>query len=570
MVKEQIQAIVEDVLRTMGLDPGGRVQVDAPRDRKHGDFSTNVALLLAKRAGRAPAELAQDIMARLGERADLEADVSLAGPGFINFTLHDGSAARALRELLGRGADPGRSEAGRGLRMQIEFVSANPTGPLNVVSARAAAYGSTLARMLRAAGYACDTEFYVNDAGKQVELLGGSVRARFAAGHGVQEPVPEGGYQGEYVRDLAALVPEADGRRWMAEPVARSWHSFGAFAVERVLEWQRADLAKFGVEFDRWYRETELHADGRVLAALAELELQGHVYADAGAKHFRSTTWGDDKDRVVVRSDGTPTYFLADVAYHRDKHERGYARVIDVWGPDHHGHIPRMQAVAQALGYGADWLEVIIIQWVKLIESGHAVKMSKRAGQLVTLADLISEVDPDVAKYFFLMRQQSSHLDFDLGLALETSDENPVYYVKYAHARICSVIARAAAAGLELVGPGATGPRPEDAPLERLQAPEETELAKLLVDFPSFVARAAAAREPHRLTSYCDDVARAFHRFYHEHRILQDDRELALARLGLCHATRRVLAHALGLMSIAAPESMERSGVKQDEIGETS
>jgi arginyl-tRNA synthetase len=551
-VKEDLEKIVREELEAMQLDPGARVQIGAPRDASHGDFSTNVALLLAKGAGRAPLDLARELADRLRERTDLHADVSLAGPGFVNFRMHIGSAGRALGALLARGDDIGRTDTGRGERMQVEFVSANPTGPLNVVNARAAAYGSTLARMLNCAGWACDTEFYVNDAGRQVELLGGSVRARWVESRGGSEGVPEGGYQGEYVRELAARLPAADAERWMALPQTESWRAFGAFAVGVVLEWQRADLERFGVQFDRWFRETELQDGARVDKTLAALEAAGHVYLADGAKHFRTTTWGDDKDRVVVRSDGTPTYFLADAAYHRDKHARGYARVIDVWGPDHHGHIPRMQAVAHALGYGAEWLEVVIIQWVKLLESGRAVKMSKRAGQLVTLADLISEVNPDVAKYFFLMRHHSSHLDFDLGLALETSEENPVYYVKYAHARICSVMAKAQAAGVAF----STSLRPQDSPLERLEADEEAALVHLLVDYPGFVARAAAAREPHRLTGYCEDVARAFHRFYHEHRILQDDRELAWARLALCDATRRVLAHALGLMSITAPQSM--------------
>ena len=552
-MKDELARIVAEELRAMQLDCGERVQIGAPRDPSHGDFSTNAVLVLAKSAGRAPLDVARELVSRLERRADLHADASIAGPGFVNFRMHRGSAGQALRALLARGADVGASTAGGGERMQVEFVSANPTGPLNVVSARAAAYGSTLARMLACAGWQCDTEFYVNDAGRQVELLGGSVRARWSELRGGEtEAVPEGGYQGEYVRDLAAAVPAADGARWAALPAPESWRAFGAFAVARVLERQRADLEAFGVRFDRWFRESELYRDDRVAVTLAALASAGHVFTADGAQHFRSTHWGDDKDRVVVRSDGSPTYFLADAAYHRDKHARGYTRVIDVWGPDHHGHIPRMQAVAQALGYGDSWLEVVIIQWVKLIDSGRAVKMSKRAGQLVTLADLLAEVPADVARYFFLMRHHSSHLDFDLGLALETSEENPVYYVKYAHARICSVIAKAQAAGLEWPADAAV----PAAVYDRLVADEETALVRHLVDYPGFVARAAAAREPHRLTGYCEDVARAFHRFYHQHRIVQEDRELALARMALAEATRRVLAHALGLMSITAPISM--------------
>jgi arginyl-tRNA synthetase len=553
MQMEQIQAIVADVLYGLGFELDGPVQIDVPRDRRFGDFSTNAALVLAKRSGVPPRELAERLAAGLSARPDLDADVSLAGPGFVNFKLRSGGAVRSLRLLLQRRGDLAASQAGGGTRLQIEYVSANPTGPLNVVSARAAAYGSTLGRMLQSAGWDVQQEFYVNDAGRQVDLLGASVRVRFVERLGGSEPFPEDGYHGDYVRDLAAAVPEADGRAWLERPAEEACRAFGQHAVQQVLESQRQALQRFGVRFDRWFRESELHGSGAVRDTLAELEKRGHIAAEAGALLFRSTAWGDDKDRVVVRSDHTPTYFLADAAYHRDKHERGFRQVIDVWGPDHHGHVTRMQAVARALGYPEDWLEVVIIQWVKLLEGGQAVKMSKRAGQLVTLVDLMDEVGPDVAKYFFLMRHQSSHLDFDLDLARRQSDENPVYYVKYAHARICSVIAKAADAGLRL-GDGA--PEPADAPLERLQAPQELELIRLLVDFPGLVARAAAAREPHRLTAYCDELARTFHQFYHQHRVIQEDRDLALARLALCHATRRVLAAALDLMSIEAPESM--------------
>lgn len=559
MIQEQIRAAVEAVLRELDLELEAPVQVDVPRDRRHGDFSTNVALLLARRAGTKPSELAGRIAARLAARADLDAEVTLAGPGFINFKMREGGVVEPLRRLLGRGAEVARSDAGAGRRIQLEFVSANPTGPLNVVSARAAAYGGTLARLLAAAGWRVETEFYVNDAGRQVDLLAASVRARFVERTGGSGTFPEDGYHGDYVRELAAAIPEPEGRAWLALTADESQQAFGRFAVERVLAWQRDALERFGVRFDRWFRESELHESDRVGATLRELESRGHVYEQDGAKLFRTTTWGDDKDRVVVRSDGRPTYFLADAAYHRDKHARGYDQVVDVWGPDHHGHIPRMQAVARALGCPDGWLEVAIVQWVKLLEGGQVVKMSKRAGHLVTLGELLDEVDPDVAKYFFLMRHQSSHLDFDLDLARRTSEENPVYYVKYAHARICSVIAKAEEAGVHLAAPElglAAGPAAETAPLDRLVTPEELELAKQLVDFPAFVARAAAAREPHRLTGYCEDVARAFHRFYHEHRILQPDAELARSRLALCHATRRVLAAALGLMAVDAPRSM--------------
>jgi arginyl-tRNA synthetase len=564
-MKERVQRALEAALRELDLEPPSRVQIEVPRDRRHGDLSTNVALVLAKRVGAPPRQLAQRILEALDRRADLHADVSLAGPGFINFRLHTENVSAALRALLEQGADVGRSDAGNGIRMQIEFVSANPTGPLNVVSARGAAYGSTLANMLRLCGHDVDCEFYVNDAGKQVELLGESIRALVGERFGERLAVPEAGYHGDYVRELAAAVPDHEATSWWGLAKPESCLRFGRYAVDNLVSAQRRDLERFGVGFERWYRESELHASGAVALARDRLEQRGHLYEQDGAVFFRSTAWQDEKDRVMVRSGGAPTYFLADAAYHRDKHERGYHPVINVWGPDHHGHVARMQALARAFGYPEDWLEVVIVQQVNLVEGGQVVKMSKRAGQLITLTQLIDEVGAEVAKYFFLMRQHSSHLDFDLDLARRGSEENPVFYVKYAHARICSVIRRAADAGIQLrvddlpdgaADAPAAAPAPEAAALERLEAEGERELIQLLVDYEGFVLRAARAREPHRLTTYCEELARTFHKFYHEQRVIQDDTELALARLALCHATRRVLSSALGLMSIEAPTSM--------------
>lgn len=564
-MKEHVQRTLESVLRELDLEPPSGVQIEVPRDRRHGDLSTNVALMLAKSVGAPPRDIAQRIVDALQHRGDLHADVSLAGPGFINFRLHTRNLSAALRTLLEQGADVGRSDVGKGVRMQIEFVSANPTGPLNVVSARGAAYGSTLAAMLRLCGHQVDCEFYVNDTGNQIELLGESLRARLGERYGEHIPVPEKGYHGDYVRDLANTLPEREAASWWELPKPEACARFGRFAVETLVRQQQRELERFGVRFERWFRESELHDSGAVDRAREQLEHSGHLYEHEGAVFFRSTAWQDDKDRVLVRSNGTPTYYLTDAAYHRDKHERGYHPVINVWGPDHHGHVARMQALARAFGYPEDWLEVVIVQQVNLVEGGKTVKMSKRAGQLITLAQLIDEVGAEVAKYFFLMRQQSSHLDFDLELARRGSEENPVFYVKYAHARICSVIRRAAEAGIELrvhdrpadaQGASTAAPAPEATALERLDSDGERELIRLLVDYQDFVLRAARAREPHRLTTYCEELARTFHKFYHEHRVIQDDTELALARLALCHATRRVLSSALGLMSIEAPTSM--------------
>ncbi len=564
MLKGEIREILIAVLAELGFEPPSELQIDPPRDPRHGDLSTNVALVLGKRHGTAPLPLARQLADRLAARPDLHADVSLAGPGFVNFRLHATHLSAALRQWLQHGEGMPRSCFSPGERIQIEFVSANPTGPLNVVSARAAAYGSTLAAMLRFCGADVHCEFYVNDAGRQVELLGASVRARLAESRGLQEPFPGDGYHGDYVRDLAAAMPDTDAEAALSATPAAAAALCGKFAVERMLVTQRADLERFGVHFERWFRESELHTSGAVGDTCRRLEAGGHTYRQDGALFFRSTTWGDDKDRVLLRSDGTPTYFLADAAYHDDKHARGFGRVIDVWGPDHHGHIARMQAVADALGSAQGWLEIVIVQMVRLLDAGRTVVMSKRAGQIVTLADLVADVGADVAKYFFLMRQQSSHLDFDLDLARKKSDENPVFYVQYAHARICSVLRKAAVEGLSLRDPTAPEsgaadsrePAPAATALERLTSDEEQALVKLLLDFGDLVHRSALGREPHRLTTYCEEVARAYHKFYHEKRVIQEDRELALARLALCEATRRVLAGALRLMGIAAPEVM--------------
>jgi arginyl-tRNA synthetase len=547
--------------------PDPRIELAVPRDPSHGDWTTNLALTLARPLGLPPRKIAERLAAEFRAEADWFAAPEVAGPGFLNFRYTPSFVASLPARIVRDGQVFGRSEFGAGERVLVEYVSANPTGPLNVVSARAAAIGSTLVRLLAATGHEAVGEFYVNDAGNQVDLLGESMASRFAERIGIARPFPDQGYQGQYVRDLADRLPEAEARAALAAPDGAAW--FRDRALEHMLAWQQRDLADYGAEFARWFRESEVHARGAVQDTLHELEARGAVYratapetdrtagaADAHeertegeATYLRTAQFGDDKDRVVVRSNGSPTYLLPDIAYHRDKHARGFRRAIDVWGPDHHGYIARMKASLLALGYEPDFLEVLIVQQVNLLDGGQPVKMSKRAGEFVSLRDLMDEVGADCAKFFFLLRSTSSHLDFDLAVAKQQNDENPAYYVQYAHARISALLRFASEKGLE----------PASSERVALEAPEEIALVRKLSTFPEIVRGAAFAREPHRVPAYLTETAAEFHRFYHACRVVGDDVERSRGRLLLCEATRTVLRNGLSLMGVSAPERMDRA-----------
>ncbi|HET9234876.1 MAG TPA: arginine--tRNA ligase [Candidatus Eisenbacteria bacterium] len=523
------------------------VEIEVPRDPTHGDYATNIALMLAKPFKKPPRALAEDLATRLRQRTDLFSSVDVAGPGFVNVRFAPGFLQESLTKLLSAGGEWGKSDAGGGQKIQVEFVSANPTGPLNVVNARAAAFGSTLTRLLKTAGYDAEAEFYVNDVGGQIDLLGATFLARYreAQGHG-PAVIPEGGYQGEYLLDLARELDPTEIEQLIkdkTEPEAAS--IMARLAVDRILRWQETDLRAYGVVYDRWFRQSELYP-ARVEEAYETLKTMGHVETKDGAEWFQSTKFGDDQDRVVIRANKAPTYFLADVAYHADKHARGFGKVVDIWGPDHHGYIARMMAGAEALGYGKNWLEILLVQQVNLLSGGQPVKMSKRRGEFITLRDLLQEVGKDAATFFFLMRRAESHLDFDIDLAKKETDENPVYYVKYAHARISGILRKHREAG------GAEG-TPQ---WQLLVEPTELALMKTLLAFPDVIAGAAKDREPHRLTGYLRDVAQAFHLFYHNCRVIGPDPALTATRLGLTHGARIVLANGLGLMNVDAPERM--------------
>jgi len=574
-IDDIIRHEILDRLEGYGIFEGDLgVEVEKPRDRTHGDLSSNVALMLAKRLGRKPRELAGELAAKLKFDRDVIESVEIAGPGFINFRIaRDYQVGRLLDIWEDKGAWEDL-KIGGGRRINVEFISANPTGPLNVVSARAGAFGSTLVRLLDTIGYDAHAEYYVNDAGRQVKLLGRSLRARFLEQIGMPSEFPENGYKGAYIQLMAAeledqdgatiqdaanvfndesfqrvTAPEGEAKDWIALPEDESVARFAKYALMKILTWQRQTCRRFGLGFDTWYFESDLHETRRLERALDQLNKRKATFNEEGAVWFRATDFGDEKDRVLVRSNGKPTYFLADIAYHFHKYQRGFEHAIDFLGPDHHGHIPRMRGAMAALGVPGDWLEVQILQQVNFVENGKPMDMSKREGQFVSMDALCDDVGADVAKYIFLTRKPNSHLDFDLDLAREQSNENPVYYVKYAHARICSVLRKAAVAGID-------SGEPDSETLGSMADDSEWRLARELVRLPQVIMGAALNREPHRLTSYAEDISGLFHQFYHNCMILGDDRDVTHARLQLCLVTRKVLARVMDLIGVSAPEFM--------------
>ena len=550
MVWTRLTERLADALRATSLftpERLERLELAIPRDPAHGDWTTNLALLIAREVGRAPRAVAEAIASAFSTEGSPFGAVEVAGPGFLNFRYSEAFLRGLPADIAAAGEGFGSSRQPGAHRIQIEYVSANPTGPLNVVNARAAAVGAALVRLLRATGHDAEGEFYVNDAGTQVELLGESVASRCAELVGMPRAFPEDGYKGGYIRDIARALPVDEARARLGEGEVE-W--FRDRALEQMLAWQRDDLARYGAEFARWFRETELHRSGAVTETLEALRAKEMTYVDEGAEWVRTSRFGDDKDRVVMRSSGAPTYLLPDIAYHRDKRARGFQTVVDLWGPDHHGHILPLKAALAALGFEPTFLEVLIVQQVNLLSGGQPVRMSKREGEFITLRDLMEDVGPDCAKFFFLLRSTSAHLDFDLDLAKRQNDENPAYYVQYAHARIASILRFAAERGLAPASQAASD----------FSAPEERALIRRLAAFPEVVRGAAVAREPHRIPAFLMDTAADFHRFYHACRVVSEDAALSRDRLLLAQAARLVIRNGLALMGVSAPERMERTG----------
>ncbi len=516
------------------------------RDPAHGDYASNVALTLAKQLGKKPRDVAQAIVAALELPPGYVSKIEIAGPGFINFFLAREKRAAVLARVLEEGARYGRSGPRPGGRVNVEFVSANPTGPLHVGHGRGAALGDAIASLLEWTGHAVEREFYVNDAGAQIDKLARSLWARVQQAVGRTAELPEGGYQGDYLVELAHQLLAREGRGFADLPEEEGVGRCRALGVASQRAEQDADLRDFGVRFDVVFFESQLYREKLIEQTLADLAGRGHTYERDGALWLRSTTFGDDKDRVLRKSDGSYTYLLPDIAYHRHKHERGVARAIDVWGADHHGYVARMRAAMRALGYPPDFFHAEIVQLVRVMRGGDEVRFSKRSGEFVTLRDLFQETGVDAARFFFLMRRGDSQFVFDVDLAKSQTEENPVFYVQMAHARMSGIFRMGGRAPESVraagVDPGALG------------QPEEAELLKELTAFPGIVARAAETLEPHRVTGYLEGLARLAHAWYHKYRVLGEPEEAA--RLVLAAAVRQVLANGLHLLGIGAPDRM--------------
>ena len=520
--------------------------IETPKDEKNGDFSTNLAMQLTRILRQNPRKIAEAIVGGI-DLPGLVERVEIAGPGFINFYLVPGWLNRVLPAIQEEDADYGKSNAGGGERVQVEFVSANPTGLLHMGNARGGALGDTLAAVLNEAGYVCDKEYYINDAGNQVENLGKSVEARYFELLGRDDyEIPEDGYHGKDIIATTQRLLDEKGESLVDLPEAERRELMKNYALKEKVAGIRGSLENFGVVFDNWFSEQSLHDAGSVHEVVDILREKGVVYEKDGAQWLRATDWGEEKDEVLVRSNGTPTYFAADIAYHRDKFERGYKRLINIWGADHHGHVARLKGAMTALGYPGDDITVILMQLVRLYRGGEIVKMSKRSGKYVTLDELIEEVGKEAARFFFIMRSPDSALDFDLDLAKAESSDNPVYYVQYAHARICSILS---VAGVET-------PKAADVDLSLLTEENERVLIRKLAEWPQEVADAARELAPYHLAYYAKELANAFHSFYNSCKVLTDDAALRDARLALVDCTRITLRNVLTLLGLSAPERM--------------
>lgn len=558
MPQEAIRGALVRVLRDLGVEEPD-VQLERPRDPSHGDLASNVAMTLARTLRKAPRQIAEEIAGALDLEAAGVTSVEVAGPGFLNFRLASGAVASVLDRIVESDEGFGRTDAGGGARVMVEFVSANPTGPLHPGHGRQAALGDAIASLLEWTGWDVHREFYYNDSGTQMENLALSVRARYRQLHGRDDAVPEGGYQGEYIKDVAAAFAQEVGDALVDDDSREGLDRMRAFAVKILREHQDRDLHDFRVHFDEYFLESSLYTDGKVDDTVARLKETGHVYERDGATWLRTTEFGDDKDRVMIRSNGVPTYFLPDVAYHMDKWRRGFHRVINVQGSDHHGTVARVRAGLQALGLPEGYPEYVLHQMVRVERGGEEVKLSKRAGSYTTLRDLIDEVGVDVTRYFMQMRKPDAHLVFDLDVAADQSDKNPVYKVQYAHARMCSIFAKA---GME-----PEDVRPGQADLSVLSHDLERELVKRLGEFPETVARAAATAQPHVVCDYLEQTAGAANSWYHagnpsrnpELAVLVEDPDLRGARLILARAVQVVLRNGLTLLGIEAPRRMDRA-----------
>ncbi|WP_088549864.1 arginine--tRNA ligase [Paenibacillus aquistagni] len=551
-IHDGVKQAIEDAILKAGLVEREQLPVfviEVPKDKTHGDLATNVAMQLTRIAKRNPRQIAEAIIENLETDSASIASAEIAGPGFINFRMKRDYLYDVIREAAERGSDYGRSSFGQGEKVQMEFVSANPTGSLHLGHARGAAVGDALCNVLDYAGYDVTREYYINDAGNQVMNLAYSIAARYKQALGQEAEMPEDGYYGEDIKGFAQELVEEKGDSLLSLPEEESVKFFRQYGLEKELAKIKRDLARFNVSFDSWFSETSLYETGEVIKALDALKERGEVYEHEGATWLNTTKYGDDKDRVLIKNDGSYTYLTPDIAYHRDKYARGYDKVINIWGADHHGYIPRMKAAMEALGNDPDKLIVLIAQMVSLFQNGEKVKMSKRTGKAVTMEDLMDEVGVDAIRYFFTMRSMDSHLDFDMDLAISTSNENPVFYVQYAHARVCSIFRQAEEQSIALKSL-------DEIDFTALQAEHEFDLLRKMGELAEEVEVAAREFAPHRLIRYVYELASMFHSYYKAERVITEDANQTQARLALLGAVRTVLANVLRLVGVSAPERM--------------
>lgn len=556
MLKKEVEGLIRDTLKKIAGKRGIAVPVETiaierPKKKEYGDLSTNVAFVLAPYFKAPPREIAEAIKDHFSS-SDIFEKVEVAGPGFVNLFLRREYLYGLMKGIVEEGDSYGRSDIGRGENVQVEFVSANPTGPLHVGHGRGAVVGDVLSSLLEATGHEVTREYYINDVGNQMELLGHSVYAKYMDLLGVEYPFPENGYKGDYIIDIAKEILKKEGDRFKEVSIDKALQYFIDYAKGSILKGIKRDLEDFGVHFDVWYSERELFKEGKITKTIEELRAKGLTYEKDGALWFRSTDFGDDKDRVLIKADGETTYFASDIAYHEEKFKRGFSRVVDVWGADHHGYQPRMKAFIKAIGIDEKRLLILLVQFVTLMRGSEKVSMSTRAGEFVTLREVMDEVGRDAARFFFLLRRSDAPLEFDLELAKREAPENPIYYIQYAHARICSMFALARERGISL-------PSFEEIDLRLLSLEEEIEIIKTLLMYPEVVENCAMTLAPHHLAFYLQDLASMFHSYYNSHRVVSqhpEDRSLTLARLFLCECVRIVIRNGLNLLGISAPEKM--------------
>ncbi len=558
-MKQMIQQTVEQALASAFnagdlrcMEPPTPIVVEIPKTASHGDFSTNIAMTMASSQKRAPREIASILIDHIKDSGGLFSRVEIAGPGFINFFVERAQWYGVLKSIHSQGENFGTCQVGQGKYIQIEFVSANPTGPLHVGHGRCAAVGDTLAAVLNAAGFKVEKEYYVNDSGRQILTLGSSVFLRYRQLLEESVEFPTDAYQGEYIKDLARSLLFNEGKRLLDLPESQSIKVCAMFAANEILKGIKKDLDQFGVSFDYWFSEQSLFDAGAIDKAIQDLKNKNIIYEHDGAMWFRTTDFGDEKDRVVVRANGLTTYFASDIAYHKNKLERGFDRIVDIWGADHHGYIPRVSASVQAIGHSEDKVGFVLVQLVNLLRDGKPIAMSTRAGEFVTLKEVVKEVGKDAARFLFLLRHYDSPLDFDLELAKRQSNENPVYYVQYVHARISNILTKAKERGYNNICW-------HDDFSELINLDEEIQLIKLMARYPEVIAQSARLMEPHRVPFYLKELAGAFHAYYHDrtkHQVVSDDANLSAARLFLVSAVRIIIRNGLFLMGVSAPESM--------------